>query len=64
MRIHKIRWLNKQSGHVGIGDMLTKEIGVKGGTVHRVPLDLEEAEKLCKFANRNYKRAQHIVVEV
>ena len=64
MKVYKTRWMNTQTGYVGIGDMLTKEIGAKDGTAHRVPLDSEEAEKLCKYANKNYKRARHVVVEV
>jgi len=64
MRAYKIRWMNTQTSHVGIGDMLTKEINVKGGITHRTPLDFKEAEKLCQHANRNYRRARHVVVEV
>ena len=64
MKAYKIRWMNTQTGYVGIGDMLTKEIDAKGGTAYRVSLDFKEAEKLCKFANRNYRRARHVVVEV
>lgn len=62
--MYKIRWMNKESGHIGIGDVLTKEVDFKGGTTFRMPLDLGEAEELCKYANRNYRRARHVVVEV
>ena len=63
--MYKIRWMNKESGHIGIGDVLTKEVNIKRDVrTCRIPMDFEEAEKLCKFANRNYKRARHVVVEV
>ena len=62
--MYKIRWINKQSGYVGIGDVLTKQVEEKDKLPYRIPMDFEEAENLCKFANRNYKRARHVVVEV
>ncbi len=64
MKTHKIRYMNKESGRVGLGYVLTKEIDVKGGAAYRVPLNFNEAEKLCKYANENYRRARHVVVEV
>ena len=62
--MYKIRWMNKQSGHVGIGNVLTKKIDIAISDIYRVPLNFKEAEKLCKHANKNYKRARHVVVEV
>jgi len=64
MKLYKIRWMNKESGYVGIGNVLTKTIGVKGKIAQRVPLNFNEAEELCQYANRNYTRARHVVVEV
>jgi len=61
---YKIRWINKESGYVGIGNVLTKEIDVKGKIAQRAPLNFNEAEELCKYANKNYKRARHAVAEV
>ena len=56
--------MNTQTGYVGIGNVLTKEIDGKGGVAHRVPLDFKESEELCIYANKNYTRARHVVVEV
>jgi len=63
MKTYKIRWANKTSGYIGIGNVLTKEIDVKGGTAYRMPLNFKEAEELCEYANENYTRARHVVVE-
>ena len=62
--LYKVRWMNKESGYVGIGNVLTKEVDVKGGAAYRIPLNFGEAEELCKYANKNYTRARHAVVEV
>lgn len=61
---YKIRWMHKESGYVGLGGILTREVDVKGGTAYRAPLGFDEAEELCKYANKNYTRARHVVVEV
>ena len=62
--MHKIRWMNKESGFIGIGSVLTKEVERKGKLPYRIPMNFEEAENLCKLANRNYRKARHVVVEV
>jgi len=62
--MYKIRWINKKSGYVGMGNVLTKEIDIEGLLPFRASMDFNDAEKLCKYANRNYRNALHVVVEV
>lgn len=60
---YKIQYTNKESGIAGTGNILTKEIDVKGGTAYRVPVDQEEALGICDYANINYVQAEHVVIE-
>ena len=60
--MYKIQFTNKDTGNVGVGNILTKEIDVKGGTAYRVPVNIDEAQEICDYANENYVNANHIII--